>query len=235
MPFLHHSGPVTALRGGRSRFQLFGGVVTTAQHIMHTSKAGKIQLSFETYQLLPPMLQEEWVTIHNPTSMVAKGGEDPVATYWLTIPLDNDHSTHPEEAAAEDDRLPQLVDWNVQLLKQVLNQIAAKRYACNLELGSRSGCSTPIPVSPVNELAIDQRLRQGKLVIDEVEEVIQLPRYDAAVARAKETLKYEEAVQVSDVAVDQLRDYIATIAKSYKANPFHNFGKTSADVVVVLV
>jgi class 3 adenylate cyclase len=236
--FLNHSGPVTALRGDRSRFQLFGEVVTTAQHIMHTSTAGKIQLSHETYQLLPPMLQEEWVTIENPTTMVAKG-EDPVTKYWLTIPLDNDQSIHPNEVAREDDRLPRLVDWNVQLLKRVLNQIAAKRLACNLDLGSRSrsrsrsGSSASIRASSVNELAIDQRLRQGKLVIDEVEEVIQLPRYDAAVARAKETLKHEEAVRVSDVVVDQLREYIETIARSYKANPFHNFGKTTAATVVV--
>ena len=66
---------------------------------------------------------------------------------------------------------------------------------------------------------IDARLRDGKLVIDEVEEVIALPRYDAEAAKAQD--KAKKPAQVSQKVVEQLHEYISLIGKSYRNNPFH--------------
>ncbi|CAB9522680.1 cAMP-specific 3',5'-cyclic phosphodiesterase, isoform [Seminavis robusta] len=226
-----HSGPVTAIRGGRSRFQIMGDTVSTAASTCNSSKAGKIQLTHETVQLLPSLLQDEWVTVRNQSlgGGSGKGEENP--TFWLTIPSDAEPSSNPEDHA-QDDRIPRLVDWNVQILRRVLNQITAKRVAANVHYNGATGTASrepsPIPCSPVNEDAIEESLRRGKMVIDEVEEVIILPKYDAAVAKAQETLKYGgETIEVSDEVVDQLREYIGAIARSYKNNPFHNFEHAS--------
>lgn len=199
-----HSGPVTALSGGSSRFQLFGETVTTAATILNSSQAGKIQLSHETLQLLPKHLAIEWTK--------PREGNHSSKLYWFGIPGQEES----DDVATEDDRIPRLVDWNVSLLSKVLQEIVDKRHASK---------GHALPSKPVNEEAVDQRLRQGKLVIDEVEEVIKLPKYDAALAKAQE--EQEETVELSQEVMDQLREYIMTIATSYKNNPFHNFAHAS--------
>ena len=204
-----HSGPVTAIRR-HSRFQLFGDTVTSANAIMSTSMAGRVHLSQETVDLLPEHARSEWV---KPREQLVDGkGVPGTVTYWLlpSALAMSDESRRNASARqlmaseSEADRIPRLVDWNVQILKRVLNQMAAQR-------------STVGSNRPLNEDEVDKQLRDGKLVIDEVEEVVKLPKY-----RRSRSFNSQLTVEVSAKVEKQLQKYITAIAHSYKNNPFHN-------------
>ena len=78
-----------------------------------------------------------------------------------------------------------------------------------------------MPFVELNEKEIDKKLRHGRHVIQEVIEVITLPKFDDVAANASESGNEV----LSDAVVRQLHEYVTEIAKSYKPNPFHNFGK----------
>ena len=62
--------------------------------------------------------------------------------------------------------------------------------------------------------------QDGKICLDEVQEAIQTPDFNAEIAEA--TLDYD-LVQVPEAIVNDIRDYVAMIAAAYKCNKFHNF------------
>lgn len=103
-----------------------------------------------------------------------------------------------------------LVNWNVEILSRLLVQIVARRRATKNELMAKL---------TMNEEAVDRKLRAGKMVIHEVEEIITLPKYDAEAAKASEN----HTIQLGESVVSQLRELVLEIAQSYKDNPFHNF------------
>ena len=106
-----------------------------------------------------------------------------------------------------------LVNWNVEILCRLLNAVVARREVkgwTNLSLG-------------VNEAAVDKKLREGKMVINEVEEVITLPKYkEAAAANAN-----GKSTTVSTLCVEQLREFVMEISGRYMDNPFHSFEHAS--------
>ena len=106
-----------------------------------------------------------------------------------------------------------LVNWNVDVLSRLLVQIMARRRATKNVLVAKV---------MMNEAAVDKKLRGGKSVINEVEEIITLPKYDAA-AKANES----QSIQLADTVIEQLREFVMAIAQSYKDNPFHNFEHAS--------
>lgn len=55
------------------------------------------------------------------------------------------------------------------------------------------------------------------MVIQEVKEIILLPAFDPSVQIAEGNFKLEELV------MEQLHDFVLSIAKMYNSNPFHNF------------
>ncbi len=59
-----------------------------------------------------------------------------------------------------------------------------------------------------------------KIVVDEVAEVITLPKFTA---RSIKVLEKAETIVLEEAVISQLKDYISTIASMYRKNPFHNF------------
>ena len=53
---------------------------------------------------------------------------------------------------------------------------------------------------------------------EEVLDVISLPKYDENIHDVD-----VDSVEIDDKVVDQLRDYVRTIASLYPHNPFHNY------------
>lgn len=96
-----------------------------------------------------------------------------------------------------------LVNWNVEILHRLLNAIVTRREA------------TTWKASGLNEVLLDKKMRSGKMVVDEVEEVITLPNYDAAATQGDSTT-------ISQICLEQLREFVTEIAGSYRDNPFHN-------------
>ena len=179
---------------------------------MNASMGGRIHLSQETVDQLPEKIRSEWAKPRE--QLVGGNGAPGTRTYWLSTSAlaMSDESKRNSSARdlmaseSEADRIPRLVDWNVQILKRVLNQMASQR-------------SAALSSKPLNEDTVDRQLRDGKLVIDEVEEVVKLPKYSITRSRS---FNNQILVEVSDEVEEQLREYITAIAHSYKGNPFHN-------------
>jgi hypothetical protein len=62
---------------------------------------------------------------------------------------------------------------------------------------------------------------EGTTCLDEVKEVIILPKFDAAKAAALRD-DYRK-VKISNTVKAQLKEYVSTIASTYRSNSFHNF------------
>ncbi|CAB9511970.1 Receptor-type guanylate cyclase gcy [Seminavis robusta] len=236
-----HSGPVTAgvLRGERSRFQLFGDTVNTTARLESTGKPGRIHCSLETAKLLQQMGKGKWLTPRE-DKVVAKG-KGALTTFWVCVKGRDttgssvasstgrsDQSERQVRFAGQglphsDSRLQnglstkstRLVNWNVEILVRLLKQIAVRR---------NSTKSSLFPSFGINEEQLDQQLRAGKMVSDEVVEVITLPKFNAAAAGSSEGSN----VELKDEVLNQLRELVTAIAKSYKdKNSFHNFEHAS--------
>jgi hypothetical protein len=105
-----------------------------------------------------------------------------------------------EKPKSFSDKTERLIDWNVDVLLRLIQQIVARR-------------------DVTIEAAFDETIqKEAKNPFDEVKEIISLPEF-------KETRKQRDP---SDTTIpvtvsEQLREYVSTIAGLYNENPFHNF------------
>jgi DNA-binding transcriptional MerR regulator len=107
------------------------------------------------------------------------------------------------------------VDWNVDALQRLLKLIVAKR------AGQQHRKYTAVDSIVKAE---QQILRRDGMVLDEVQEIVTLPKFDARTQRKKLD---PHGVQLSPVVVAQLRQYVESIACQYRDTPFHNFEHAS--------
>lgn len=98
------------------------------------------------------------------------------------------------------DKTERLIDWNMDVLLRLLQQIMARHDATG-----QGEFDDDAPSEVTNPF-------------DEVKEIISLPEF-------KEARKQRDPddVKVPDAVVEQLRDYVSNIAALYNENPFHNF------------
>eukprot|EP00980_Cylindrotheca_fusiformis_P003023 scaffold702_cov99-Cylindrotheca_fusiformis.AAC.2 len=236
-----HSGQVTAgvLRGERSRFQLFGDTMNTASRMEHTGERNRIQLSQTTANMLAEAGLAQWILPRGSKIFVKGKGE--MQTYWLrkskarkpkkTDLKSSDMATVAEsvETAEESDSLEEivlgvegnshqgmtkierLVEWNVEVLASLLQQIIASRGGVVNEIGSLSTAERSIG-------------RAGGTVLDEFTPTIPLKRFDAEHLRSRQR---PSSIEIGDAAKSQLRTYLSQIAGMYQDNPFHNFQHAS--------
>jgi hypothetical protein len=242
MRFSLHSDPVTAgvLRGEKSRFQLFGDTVNTAARVESTGLRNRIHLSQETADLIKAGGKEGWL-IARQDVVVAKGKGE-MKTFWL-LPKEKvsdadynelkaltaeSNSSSKKTATATvletaiipsrtqvSPKISRLVDWNVDVLKRLLKVIVAKRAA------QQQGKATAVDGVMKAEQEI---LRKDGMALDEVQEIVTLPKFDA---RTQRNQLDPHAVQLSPVVVAQLRQYVESIACQYRDTPFHNFEHAS--------
>jgi hypothetical protein len=75
-----------------------------------------------------------------------------------------------------------------------------------------------------------------KQVIDEVQEVIMLPRKKtkAKVTDADDDIKQSkpEEIELDEAVVEQMNEYIGSIAATYRENPFHSFEVSTVDAAL---
>lgn len=96
------------------------------------------------------------------------------------------------------DKTARLIEWNVDVLLRLLQQIVARRDAADDE--HFDGAILGNDTNP----------------FDEVKEIISLPELNR---KQRDTTE----AAISDAVVEQLRGYVAKIAALYNSNPFHNF------------
>ena len=235
MRFGLHSGPVTAgvLRGDKSRFQLFGDTVNTAARIESTGLKDRIHLSQETADLLKEAGKDKWLIPR--TDLVHAKGKGEMKTYWLAsnngeVPKDRGTKTAVANVSKAKStkkttipsntqmstKVNRLIDWNVDVLKRLLRLIVAKRAAANFE--ATNGTNQKV------SRAEKEILAKNGMVLDEVADIVTLPKFDAKLQRNQLDPR---SVEIPPKALEQLREYVECIALVYRDNPFHNFEHAS--------
>eukprot|EP00980_Cylindrotheca_fusiformis_P020401 scaffold7425_cov66-Cylindrotheca_fusiformis.AAC.2 len=230
-----HSGQVTAgvLRGERSRFQLFGDTMNTAARMESSGEPSRIQISEATSELLTKAGLASWVVPRSSRIFVKGKGE--MQTYWMrrrtrTIkpkaanqksgigPLNEEDRTKDCSERTEDsngidgmNKTERLVEWNVEVLTSLLEQI----------VGSRMGVVNPIQILSNAEKDIGMG---GTTVLEEFTPVIPLKRFDT---EELERRRRTTTVDIGNEAKSQLRQYISNISELYPDNGFHNFEHAS--------
>ena len=104
---------------------------------------------------------------------------------------------------------------------RILKQVVARREANEqLEQEELKSGKSPCNEDSCSSLVFRHSSTTGHTVIDEVKEIIMLPRFSA---RAAKIQKNPSDVELDPKVVQQLHDYITVIASMYRQDvPFHN-------------
>jgi len=218
-------------------------IVNTAARIESLGSAGCIHLSQEAADEIASCGKRMWIS-ERPDKVSAKGKGE-LNTFWLSLEshssvgdarsvgdasceLTSDCSERAERAIAGNheekksslnspnpaDRTltakdARLVAWNVDILQRLLKQIAAKKKSQPIYRREKS-------------FGVDQNEEgaKPKMVLDEVREVIHLPKFTSKAAGVSVKA---EGITLPPEVVTQLRDYVTDIAAMYNDNPFHSF------------
>lgn len=224
-------GPVTGgvLRGERGRFQLFGDTMNTTASLESSSQKNKIQVSKETAEILMTNGKSSW--LEKRADRINAKGKGILETYWLNTgsnrarsvasgcsSSDIDKAAHvgsKSQRSSVEARARRLINWNVETLLRLLRQIVAHREAKGLEPTSFKGSTAGDP---------DRMIRKAATPLEEVEEIISLPKFNAKAAKKQ---KDPDSVEIPEVVVEELRSFVTAIAAMYRNNPFHNFDHAS--------
>jgi hypothetical protein len=219
-----HSGPVTAgvLRGERARFQLFGDTMNTAARMESTGMSNRIQMSQETTDLLSAAGKSTWLRARQ--EKVNAKGKGELQTYWLDAHHDSTTqsrssgtSSHGPAEEAEPVAAPvhsvmaapistvaekhqRLISWNTDILARLLTQIIARRESRNEK-----------PDSPERIRRLEESMGRDDTVLSEVTEIVMLPQFDST-ANSIDPAR----IELSEDVVNQLRDYVQTLAAMYR-------------------
>jgi class 3 adenylate cyclase len=104
-------------------------------------------------------------------------------------------------------RMDRLVDYNADVLIGLLKKIVARRSVV------RGG-----------DLNYAEQSTHGKIALDEIKELIEMPKYNA---EAAVKMASEATIEIPGDVRSELRNYIRRVANSYNLNPFHNFEHAS--------
>jgi len=229
------------LRGDRARFQLFGDTVNTAARIESNGLRNRIHLSEQTASLIMATGRKEWVSEREDAIEAkgkgtmktywlltlraaekasseaddeedkegGEGGDEqeyvPKASFMQRI------AAMKESRASKERRIQRLVQWNSEMLVQLLKQVVARRQVLQRRKTSQAALS-----------AMAGNIGSGTMIVEEVAEIITLPEFDAQACAGNAT-----SVCLPEKVVEQVHSYVGTVAGMYRDNPFHNFEHAS--------
>jgi Adenylate and Guanylate cyclase catalytic domain len=206
--------------------------MNVASRMETTGEPSKIQVSTETADLLIEAGKLKWVFPRE--DVVFAKGKGELRTFWLQISpsfsgsltslsmLDdsdadlgeeecmNEGSGHQAVQTGDTTRTKRLIDYNVDILSQLLHRIVVRR------------ASSPPKMSTRNQRK-SLMAREGP-VLDEVQDIIELPQFDA------NTFKKQidpDSISLSPRVHAQLVMFVTQVADLYRPNPFHSFEHAS--------
>ena len=215
--------------------------MNTTARMESTGIRDRIQISQETADLLHQAGKNHWFEPRADT-VVAKG-KGALKTFWLRTQDNLEKRQRPSlpeemrasviEKAAVDkmatEKTTRLIDWNCDVLLRLLKQIVARRRAmAKYKRESIVGLhglkySRRASLNGSAHGMMDESNENGT-VIDEVKEIITLPKLDLKLAKAQEEA---DSIELDDDIVAQLNEYVSNIAAMYRENAFHNFEHAS--------
>lgn len=177
----------------------------------NSGKAGKIHISLETAKLLSESGRSDWV--HPRSDAVEAKGIGIMKTSWLVVPSSKRFDTMSKSSDTSngvelmdiglEQRKSRLIAWNTQILLDLVKQIVSRRNASN---------GKNIPNTPI-------QFTQASSFLEEVKEIIELPKFDRATAAHDVDVN---TVILHDNVEIQLREFVTCVAEMYNNNPFHN-------------
>jgi hypothetical protein len=143
------------------------------------------------------------------------GGKDDEGMFMTDMTKFDEALGEKIKAQPLNDKNMRLVNWNTEILSRLLREIVARR--------DESGVQATDP-EVLGKLESHHHDNNDTIVLEEMIDVISLPTFDAvAVLKQKDP----SSIVLGPQVVDQLHDYIQTIAALYRSNPFHNFEHAS--------
>lgn len=204
--------------------------MNVASRIESAGVAGRIHISAQTASLLKTAGKQHW--IKPVQAAIDIKGKGKMQTYFLAVTNDNRSSVADEsgedgtggfyndETAEITAKQGRLIDWNVDVFSGLLKQIACHRRAVEKTSGSKT--KPAVPTSTQSCVA-----DEGKTCLDEVKEIIELPKLSKATAEYLQDNGDSDSFELDPIVVDELRAYIRTISMLYHKAQFHNFEHAS--------
>lgn len=200
--------------------------MNTASRMESTSLADAIQLSQETADLIIASGKRHWVTPRK--DMIEAKGKGLLKTYFLEVErISSPHvsstrstssSSDPAEEGnvdveASEEKRQRSAEWTVAIMAHHLKAMVNARKQRNI----RSD-----PLAKMEKLEQQSYSTFGQqrdsTSIERVAEAISFPDWKSGGNRSNVT-----EVEVCQVALEELKSYVETIAHLYNDNPFHNF------------
>ena len=171
----------------------------------------------QTFWLLPKNEGNKTNSTYSPSEGVSEA-EHAEALEWIKASQQengeaSDHSSCVESISVLNERVQRLVDYNCDILLQILKKIVAKR-----ELQKPRDAV----VDSKQLTRLEDTLGKIGSCLDEVAEVIELPAFDSSAYESK-----SDTIELKQEVVSQLSNYVEVIASMYRSNPFHNFDHAS--------
>eukprot|EP00980_Cylindrotheca_fusiformis_P007888 scaffold1678_cov80-Cylindrotheca_fusiformis.AAC.5 len=230
------------LRGERSRFQLFGDTMNTASRMESSGERNRIHISQVTADLLVEAGMSKLIKPRHEKVMIKGKGEvrtywlrtissenkertrsSTIKTNYVSSVEESEEISSQSTAASEEDtnervgvvgmtKTERLVEWNVDVLSTLLQQIIA----------SRGGV-----VNCIKNISLTSRYKpDATTVLEEFVPIIPLKRFDET-ELSKRPIS-PSSIDIGEEAKSQLRNYVSSVASMYnQENPFHNFEHAS--------